>query len=82
MRRLVRIYLVRTILRNGLSASCKKNLFFFKFKKDIPNERNALIALRIHVLHVKNRPQRSKLFNQLLKLKIYLLRARADRLTY
>ena len=40
-RRLVRTYLVPTFTRNGLSAWCKKNLFF-KFLKDIPNERNAL----------------------------------------
>ena len=41
MRRLVRTYLVRIFPKKGLSAWCK-TIHFFKFKKDIPDERNAL----------------------------------------
>ena len=42
MRRLVRTYLVRIFPRNGLATWCKTNHFFFLFKEDIPDERNAL----------------------------------------
>ena len=41
MRRLVRTYLVRIFPRKGLSTSVQ-NKSFFEFKKDIPDERNAL----------------------------------------
>ena len=74
----------------------QKELFFFfrisvplvggefihslKFQKDIPTKEMHSIALII--VHVKNWPQRSKRFNQLLKSKIQPLTARADRLTY
>ena len=46
-----------------------KRTFFFLFQKDIPNERNALNRTD-KILHVKNWPQRSKHFNQLLKSEI------------
>ena len=68
MRRLVRTYLVRIFPRKGLSAWCKMNHFFFIFKKDIPDERNALN--RTDNTPCQNWPQRSKRFNELLKSEI------------
>ena len=69
MRRLVRTYLVRIFPRKGLSTWCKTILFFFfNSRKIFPTKEMHSIALII--LHVKNWPQRSKRFNQLLKSKI------------
>ena len=65
--RLVRTYLVCIFPKKGLSTWCKTN-HFFKFKKDIPYERNALN--RTDNTPCQNWPQRSKRFNQLLKSEI------------
>ena len=42
MRRLVRTYLVRIYFRGKVCLLGAKRIIFFKFKKDIPDERNAL----------------------------------------
>ena len=63
MRRLVRTYLVRTF-----SSLVQKEGFFFFFlnsRKIFPRDEMRSVALII--LYVKNWPQRSKRFNQLLK---------------
>ena len=65
MRRLVRTYLVRTFS----SLVQKEGFFFFFFflnsRKIFPTDEMRSVALII--LYVKNWPQRSKRFNQLLK---------------
>ena len=53
---------------------------FSNSRKIFPTKEMLSIALII--AHVKSWPQRSKLFNQLLKSKSQPLTARADRLTY
>ena len=72
MRMLVRTYLDRIFPRKGLSTWCKTNLFFFFFffnsGKIFPvKEMHSIVLI---ILHVKNWPERSKRFNQLLKSKI------------
>ena len=61
MRRLVRTYLVRTFS----SLVQKEGFFFFNSRKIVPTDEMRSVALII--LYVKNWPQRSKRFNQLLK---------------
>ena len=67
---IVRTNIVCTFPRKGLSTWCKTNLFFFFFnsRKIFPTKEMHSVTLII--LHVKNWPQRSKRFNQLLKSKI------------
>ena len=64
MRRLVRTYLVRTFLslvqKEGFVV-----LFFLNSEKIFPTDEMRSVALII--LYVKNWPQRSKRFSQLLK---------------
>ena len=67
MHRLVRTYLVRIFPRKGLSTWCKTNLFFYSRKIYLTKEMHSIALI---ILHVKNWPQRSKRFNQLLKSKV------------
>ena len=64
----VRTYLDHIFPRKGLSTWSKTNLFFFNSRKIFPTKEMHSIILII--LHVKNWPERSKRFNQVLVSKI------------